>query len=69
MAYNADILLVLRYVRGEVDHFGASAENGAFLAVINRGAAQRFDVDCPEEYDFGRLSGVADEFSAKIIKI
>ena len=69
MAYNADILLVLRYVRGGVDHFGASAENGAFLAVINRGAAQCFDVECPEEYDFGRLSGVADEFSAKIIKV
>ena len=69
MAYNADILLVLRYVRGGVDHFGASAENGAFLAVLNRGAAQCFDVECPEEYDFGRLSGVADEFSAKIIKV
>ena len=37
--------------------------------MINRGAAQCFDVECPEEYDFGRLSGVADEFSAKIIKV
>lgn len=69
MAYDADILLILRYIRGGIDHFGEKAENGAFLAVINRGEAKRYELCCPEEYDFGAFKGFAEARSAKIIKI
>ena len=40
-APDADVLTVLRFVGGGRDEFGLEAENGAFLAVINRSAYEK----------------------------
>ena len=69
MAYDADLLLILRYIRGGADRFGVKAKNGAFLAVINRGESKNYELCCPEEYDFGMLRGFAEAHSAKIIEL
>lgn len=45
-AASTDVLLILRYITKGRDAFGHHAENGAWLAVINRGEAAEFDVDC-----------------------
>ena len=47
MAENADMLMILRYIVGGKDAFGADARNGAYLAVINRGdTVCDFAADC-----------------------
>ena len=51
------------------DAFGDAAENGAYLAVINRGAAQaRYRADCSAA-GCGTVEGTAEPVSAKIIRI
>ena len=48
MAATQDVLLVLRWISDGRDAFGDAAENGAYLAVINRGAAEvHYRADCP----------------------
>ncbi len=47
MASSADVLMILRYITGGRDAFGADAANGAYLAVINRGdTVYSFAADC-----------------------
>ena len=47
MAENADVLMILRYVAGGKDAFGADARNSAYLVVINRGdTVCDFAADC-----------------------
>ena len=47
MAASSDVLLVLRWIEGGRDVFGEPAEDGAYLAVVNRGDAEAgYSVDC-----------------------
>lgn len=47
MAASADVLLILRWIRGGRDVFGEPAEDGAYLVVVNRGdAPAKFTADC-----------------------
>lgn len=68
MAAGADVLLVLRYIDNGADEFGESAENGAYLAAINRGAGRSVKADCSKA-GFGELVISMEGCSAKIIKI
>lgn len=68
MAAGADVLLVLRYIDNGADEFGESAENGAYLAVINRGEGRSVKADCSKA-GFGELVIPMESCSAKIIKI
>ena len=52
-AWSADVLLILRYIRGGQDVFDLPARDGVYLAVINRGAA-------PADYELdGSAAGLA----------
>jgi len=68
MAYNADILLILRYAKGGKDAFGESCENNAYLAVINRGNAAEYVADCTVAGK-GTYKGHIAAMSAEIIKL
>lgn len=68
MAAGADVLLVLRYIDNGADEFGESAENGAYLAAINRGEGRSVKADCSKA-GFGELVIPMEGCSAKIIKI
>ena len=69
MAATQDVLLILRWISDGHDAFGDAAENGAYLAVINRGAAQaRYRADCSAA-GCGTVEGTAEPVSAKIIRI
>lgn len=69
MAENADVLMILRYITGGADTFGAPAQNGAYLAVINRSAAQRhYSADCTAA-GLGRVNGAIAPLSGEIIKL
>ena len=47
MAENRDLLMILRFITGGRDVFGAECENGAYLAVINRGDREcEYCADC-----------------------
>ena len=47
MAASSDVLLILRWIEGGKDVFGEAAENGVYLAVINRGdVSASYSVDC-----------------------
>ena len=47
MAEDRDLLLILRYITGGRDVFGVESENGAYLAVINRGdRSSEYRADC-----------------------
>ena len=49
MAASADVLLILRWIAGGRDVFGEPAEDGAYLAVINRGDCEAaYSADCSE---------------------
>ena len=51
-AWSADVLLILRYIRGGHDVFDLPAKNGVYLAVINRGQT-------PAEYELdGSTAGL-----------
>lgn len=68
LAAGADVLLVLRYIDSGLDEFGESAENGAWLAAINRGESRVVKVDCSKA-GLGEQSVQIDGCSAKIIKL
>lgn len=68
MAAGADVLLVLRYIDSGLDEFGERAENGAWLAAINRGESRVVKVDCSKA-GLGEQSVQIDGCSAKIIKL
>ncbi len=47
LALSRDLLLVLRWITEEKDIFGEPAENGVYLAVINRSReASDYELDC-----------------------
>ena len=47
MAADQDVLVILRYIRGEKDVFGLPAANGTFLTVVNRSEAEKeYSVNC-----------------------
>lgn len=69
MAATQDVLLILRWISDGHDAFGDAAENGAYLAVINRGAAEvHYRADCSAA-GCGTVEGTAEPVSAKIIRI
>lgn len=68
MADGADVLLVLRYIDSGLDEFGESAENGAWLAVINRGESRSVRAKL-SKIGLGEQSIQVDGCSAKIIKL
>ena len=62
-----DVLLILRYIRGRKDVFGLPAEDGAFLAVVNRGSTPAdYMADCSEA-GLGLVQGRIDACSAEIV--
>ena len=69
MAATGDVLLILRWISDGHDVFGDAAENGAYLAVINRGAAEvHYRADCSAA-GCGTVGGTAEPVNAKIIRI
>lgn len=68
MAYNSDILLVLRFAGAGKDAFGDECSDSVYLAVINRGEAAEFEADCSAA-GCGIYSGKIDAMSAGIIKL
>ena len=69
MAASSELLLILRYIRGGRDAFGLPAEDGAYLAVINRGDRELpFEADCSDAGK-GIVRGVAAPLSGEIIKL
>ena len=69
MAATRDVLLILRWTSDGRDAFGDAAENGAYLAVINRGAAEvHYRADCSAA-GCGIVEGTAEPVSAGIIRI
>lgn len=69
MAENADVLMILRYVTMGVDAFGLEAQNGVYLAVINRAEHEAaYSADCTAA-GLGTVSGVIAAQSGEIIKL
>ena len=68
MAASADVLLILRWIEGGKDVFGLPADNGAYLTVINRGAAADFAADCSAA-GFGLYRGHIESESARTIEL
>lgn len=68
MAASADVLLILRYIKGGKDAFGAPERDEAWLVVINRGEACTVTADCTAA-GFGVFDLKADECSAKLVKL
>ena len=69
MAANKDVLLILRYIKDGADAFGEKAEDGAFLAVINRGTqAYSYVANC-QEAGCGTYCGSIGPLNADIIKL
>lgn len=68
MAAGADVLLVLRYIDSGLDEFGESAENGAWLTVINRGERRTVKADC-SRVGLREQTIQIDRCSAKMIRL
>lgn len=68
MAENRDVLLILRYINGGRDAFGAPAQNEATLTVVNRGAATEFTADCSAA-GRGEVRGRIPACTAEIIRL
>ncbi len=69
MAASADVLLILRCIRGGKDVFGLPAEDGATLTVLNRGEREaRFEADCSAAGK-GIFRGVIGPESGEIIRL
>ena len=60
--YSVDVLMILRYVNQSADMFGVEADNGAYLAVINRG-------DAPMRYECGAVRGTVQPLGWEIIRL
>ena len=69
MAANKDLLLILRYINNGLDALGKPAENGAYLAVVNRGETpQRYTADC-RAAGCGWVEGCIGPLQGEIIKL
>lgn len=69
MAVNKDVLLILRYISGGMDALGQNAQDGAYLAVVNRGEkAYSYAADC-RSAGCGCYTGSIGPMSAEIIKL
>ena len=68
MACSSDILLILRYVNQNEDAFGAKAENGAYLTVVNRGGEAEYHADCTKA-GCGFVTGKIAACTAQTIKL
>ena len=69
MAANKDLVLVLRYINNGLDALGMPAENGAYLAVVNRGETpQAYTADCSAA-GCGLYTGSIGPLSGEIIKL
>lgn len=69
MAENADVLMILRYITTGVDALGVPAENGVYLAVINRSERETaFTADCTAA-DCGMHSGTVLAQCGKLFKL
>ncbi|MBR1457698.1 MAG: glycoside hydrolase family 13 protein, partial [Oscillospiraceae bacterium] len=69
LAAGTDVLLILRYIRGGRDAFGLPAEDGAYLAVINRSEREvQFAADCSEA-GCGLVRGRIGALEAEIIPL
>ena len=67
LAAGGDVLLILRYINDGKDVFGRPAQNGAYLAVVNRGdTAADFSADCSEA-GVGPVKGQIEACSAEIL--
>ena len=68
-AASADVLLILRYIRGRRDVFGDAAENGAWLVAVNRSKKEvRFTFDCGAA-DLGVYHGIVGPECAEFIEL
>ena len=69
MAANKDLLLILRYINNGLDALGKPAENGAYLAVVNRGeTTQHYTADC-RAAGCGWIEGSIGPLTGEIIKL
>lgn len=68
MAENQDMLLILRHITDGRDAFQNPAENGVYLAVINRGKASDYTADCSAA-GLGEYRGHAAACSAEILRL
>lgn len=69
MAISADALLILRYITGDSDVFGHSAERGVYLAVVNRGERDReFSLDL-SKLALPEYRGIAKAGVGEIVRV
>lgn len=69
MAASSELLLILRYITDGKDAFGLPAENGAYLAVINRSyETLDFEADCSAA-GLGTYCGSIGPCAAEIIRL
>ena len=69
MAANKDLLLILRYINNGLDALGKPAENGAYLAVVNRAETpQHYNADC-RAAGCGWVEGSIGPLTGEIIKL
>ena len=69
MAANRDVLLILRYIVDGRDALGGAAENGVYLAAINRGESPcRYRADCSAA-GLGQYSGSIGALSGEILRL
>lgn len=69
MAANSEVLMILRYVKDGRDALGVSADNGVYLAVVNRSYEQQcYQADCSAA-GLGIYEGSIAPCSAEIIKL
>ena len=69
MAASADVLLILRWIEGGKDVFGEPAEDGVWLAVVNRGdKAADYRADCSAA-GLGFVDGTIGPCAAQLRKI
>lgn len=68
LAATPDILIIVRFIEDGNDAFDMPAENGVYAAIINRGEASSYSIECPAAGVKSYRSRIA-ECSAEIIKI
>lgn len=69
LALSRDLLLILRWITDGRDAFGEKAENGVYLAVINRGRERsEYELDC-RELGCGQISGSIDACCGEIRRL
>ena len=69
LALSRDLLLILRWITDGEDVFGQPAENGVYLAVINRGRMEAdYELDC-SALGLGPVSGSIPGLQGEIRKL